>query len=80
VFEVDETQLVERMLSRGRADDSSETIRKRFEVYMAQTRPLLDIYDDRGITVSVDGLGEMDEVTDRIVDVLESRHQPGTPA
>lgn len=80
VFEVDETELVERMLSRGRADDSSETIRKRFEVYMAQTRPLLDIYDDRGITVSVDGLGEMDEVTDRIVDVLESRHQSGTPA
>ena len=80
VFEVDEAELVERMLSRGRADDSSETIRKRFEVYMAQTRPLLDIYDDRGITVSVDGLGEMDEVTDRIVDVLESRHQPGTPA
>lgn len=80
VFEVDETELVERMLSRGRADDTSETIRKRFEVYMAQTRPLLDIYDDRGITVSVDGLGEMDEVTDRIVDVLESRHQPGTPA
>ncbi|TDI48898.1 MAG: adenylate kinase [Acidobacteria bacterium] len=79
VFEVDETELVERMLSRGRADDSSETIRKRFEVYMAETRPLLDIYDDRGITVSVDGLGEMDEVTDRIVDVLESRHQPGTP-
>ena len=80
VFEVDETELVERMLSRGRADDTSETIRKRFEVYMAQTRPLLDIYDDRGITVSVDGLGEMDEVTDRIVDVLESRHQSGTPA
>ncbi|MCZ6506265.1 MAG: adenylate kinase [Actinobacteria bacterium] len=80
VFEVDETELVERMLSRGRADDSSETIRKRFEVYMAETRPLLDIYDDRGITVSVDGLGEMDEVTDRIVDVLESRHQPGTSA
>ena len=80
VFEVDETELVERMLSRGRPDDSSETIRKRFEVYMAETRPLLDIYDDRGITVSVDGLGEMDEVTDRIVDVLESRHQPGTPA
>lgn len=79
VFEVDETELVERMLSRGRADDTSETIRKRFEVYMAQTRPLLDIYDDRGITVSVDGLGEMDEVTDRIVDVLESGHQPGTP-
>ena len=80
VFEVDETELVERMLSRGRADDSSETIRKRFEVYMAETRPLLDIYDDRGITVSVDGLGEMDEVTDRIVNVLESRHQPGTSA
>ena len=80
VFEVDEAELVERMLSRGRADDTVETIRNRFKAYMDHTRPLLDIYDDRGITVSIDGLGEMDEVTDRILDILKSHNSPATPA
>ncbi len=70
VFSVDESELIERMVSRGRADDTVETIRNRFKVYEDQTRPLLDIYDARGVTVSVNGLGEMDEVTDRIVGAL----------
>jgi adenylate kinase len=72
VFSVDNDELVERMLSRGRADDTADTIRNRFDVYQEQTQPLLDIYEARGMTVSVDGLGEMDEVTDRIVDALHS--------
>ncbi len=80
VFEVDETELVERMLSRGRADDTSETIHNRFKVYLDQTQPLLDIYESRGMTVVVDGLGEMDEVTDRIVNVLKSRNPSATSA
>ena len=75
VLEADESELVERMLSRGRSDDTSETIRNRFKVYQDQTQPLLDIYDARGITVTIDGSGEMDDVTDRIVDVLKS-HKP----
>ncbi|HJU52073.1 MAG TPA: adenylate kinase, partial [Acidimicrobiia bacterium] len=37
LFEVDEERLVERMLARGRADDSEETIRSRFKVYEEQT-------------------------------------------
>jgi adenylate kinase len=80
VFEVDETELVERMLSRGRVDDTSETIRNRFKVYLDQTQPLLDVYDARGVTVSVNGLGEVGEVTDRIVDVLDAGESPATPA
>jgi adenylate kinase len=67
VFEVDESELTERMLSRGRADDTAETIHNRFQVYADQTQPLIDVYDDRGLTMSVDGMGEMDEITDRIV-------------
>jgi len=80
VFEVDETELVERMLSRGRVDDTSETIRNRFKVYLDQTQPLLDIYDARGVTVGVNGLAEVDEVTDRIVDVLVAGGPRATPA
>jgi len=70
VFEVVEDELIDRMLSRGRADDTEETIRNRFKVYSDQTQPLLDVYEGRGLTVSVGGMGEMDEITDRIVEVL----------
>lgn len=72
VFQVDESELVDRMLARGRADDTKETIRKRFKVYAEQTQPLLDIFTEREITVPVDGVGEVDEVTDRVVDVLNA--------
>lgn len=70
VFEVVEDELIDRMLSRGRADDTEETIRNRFEVYREQTQPLLDIYGSRDLTVTVDGMGEIAEVTDRVVAVL----------
>jgi adenylate kinase len=70
VFEVDEEELVSRMLSRGRADDTEETIRTRLKVYQEQTQPLLDLYDERGQTVRVDGTGEIDVVTDRILSTL----------
>lgn len=70
VFIVDEDVLAGRMLARGRADDTEETIRNRFKIYQEQTQPLLDIYGERGITVSVDGNGEIGEITDRVIGVL----------
>lgn len=76
VFEVDADELTERMLARGRADDTEETIRNRFAVYEEQTRPLLDLYESRGLTVSVDGLGDVDEVTDRVLAVLDAAEFP----
>ncbi|MDR0849849.1 MAG: adenylate kinase [Propionibacteriaceae bacterium] len=66
--------LIQRMLKRaeieGRADDNEETIRRRFEVYTAETEPLLALYRERGILVEVDGLGEVAEVNQRIVAAL----------
>lgn len=70
VFEVDEDELTERLLARGRADDTEETIRNRFKIYLEQTQPLIDVYDERGLTVRVDGIGEIEEVTERIVNEL----------
>ncbi|KAA0021527.1 adenylate kinase [Antrihabitans cavernicola] len=60
---VDEDVVVERMLARGRADDSEDVIRNRLRVYRDETAPLLDHYD--GLVVSVDGIGEVDEVNKR---------------
>ncbi|WP_425310286.1 adenylate kinase [Ammonicoccus fulvus] len=76
-IEADQDELVERLLKRaeieGRADDNEETIRKRQEVYAEQTADLLKVYGDRGLLVSVDGLGEIDEVAQRIFAALDAR-------
>jgi adenylate kinase len=71
VFDVSEDELVERMLGRGRPDDTEDTIRNRFKVYQEQTEPLLGLFGERGLVVHVDGAGQVDEVTDRIVSALE---------
>lgn len=74
VLEVPENELVLRLLGRaeqqGRSDDDEATVRKRMEVYRESTRPLLDFYETRGALARVDGVGEVDEVTGRIRDVL----------
>lgn len=62
---VDEDILVDRLLARGRADDTEDVIRNRQRVYRSETTPLLDYYDD--MLVSVNGVGEVDEVTDRVL-------------
>ncbi len=78
VFDVSEDALVERMLSRGRADDTEDTIRTRFKVYQEQTAPLLDVYNDRGMVISVDGIGDVEEITDRILTALETHNSSPT--
>ncbi len=70
LFLVDEDVLADRMLARGRDDDTEETIRNRFQVYNDQTQPLLSLYRDRGIVVEVDGMGEIEEITDRVLAAL----------
>ena len=64
-------ELVERLLARGRADDTEETVRARFQIYLDQTQPLIDLYDQRGLTVHVNGVGDVDEVTERVLATLE---------
>ena len=67
LFEVDEDDLVDRMMSRGRVDDTEETIRTRFKIYQEQTAPLIEEYGDRGLVVRVDGIGDVEEVTGRVL-------------
>jgi adenylate kinase len=79
VLTVNQEELVQRLLQRakteGRADDTEEVIRRRQEIYLEQTEPLIDVYRDRGILIEVDGLGEVDEVTERIFHALERVEQ-----
>jgi adenylate kinase len=72
VLEVPEDELTKRMLSRGRADDTEESVRNRLAVYRADTEPLIDLYTKRGIVSAVSGLGDIDEITERILSTLDS--------
>ncbi|MCA2210166.1 MULTISPECIES: adenylate kinase [Actinomycetes] len=67
-FVVAEDTVVERMLARGRADDTEDVIRNRLRVYREETEPLLEYYD--GLVVTVDGLGEVDDVNARALKAL----------
>ena len=70
-----EDELVDRLVKRGeksgRSDDTPEVIRKRQKIYWEQTAPLLDFYRGKGILKEVDGLGEIPEITERILNVLK---------
>ncbi len=70
LFEVDEDEVVGRMLSRGRADDTEETIRTRLGVYRDQTEPLVDRYESRGLIRRVDATGDIDAITARVLEAL----------
>lgn len=61
-----------RMLDRGRADDTPEAIARRLELYEAETAPLRKLFADRGVLVTVDGLGTPAEVHQRIVAAIEA--------
>ena len=54
-----------------REDDHPETVRARLEAYHAQTAPLLPYYRERGLLRTVDGMAEIDEVTDEIFTTID---------
>ena len=60
------------MLERGRADDTPEAIARRLELYEAETAPLRKLFADRGVLVTVNGLGTPEEVHGRIVAAIEA--------
>ncbi len=70
----DTDELVKRLLNRaqeqGRADDTEDVIRRRQEVYLEQTKPIIEIYQSRDKVVEIDGLGQVSVVTERILNAL----------
>lgn len=73
-LEVDDDELVDRMLKRGsatgRADDNPETIKERLKVYHSKTQPLKDFYKGEGLYRPIDGKGDVDSVFDRVKERL----------
>ena len=71
----DDEELVSRLLHRaketGRSDDNEAVIRHRLDLYHGQTEAVVAKYAERGILAQVDGLGKIDDVTDRVMRSLE---------
>lgn len=63
--------VTDRMMQRGRADDTAEAISRRLELYEQQTAPLLDWFSERKLLVTVDGLGTVEEVFSRIMTAIK---------
>jgi adenylate kinase len=77
-LEVDEDELVKRLLERGktsgRADDQNEeTIRNRFKVYKEETSPLANFYSSKDKYMGVHGMGSVDEIFDRLCQAIEAK-------
>jgi adenylate kinase len=70
-LQVSEDVVVERLLSRGRSDDTEEVIRRRQQIYVSDTAPLLEYYAD--VLVTVDGVGTVDEISARVLEALRDR-------
>jgi len=66
--------VVERLLKRaqieGRVDDTEDVIRHRLDVYAEQTAPIAKVYAGRGLLAEVDGIGDIDAVTERLLAVV----------
>ncbi len=78
-IEVNDEEIISRILERakieGREDDTEDVVRNRLNVYRNQTEPLKDFYKTEGILAEVDGMGTIDEVFDRIKEVLNKVEQ-----
>jgi adenylate kinase len=72
----DDEELVHRLLGRaketGRSDDNEAVIRHRLDLYHEQTEAVVAKYAERGILTQVDGIGAIDEVTDRVMQAIKA--------
>jgi adenylate kinase len=79
-FEIEELELFRRLAGRSaalhRSDDTEQTIRHRLEVFANKTRPLVNYYERSGALVRIDAVGDVEEVTRRILKLLGQMTPP----
>lgn len=66
----DEKEIMKRLLLRGRSDDTEETIANRIKVYYDSTAPVKNYYDGLGITLDVNGMGDIEEINNKIIGII----------
>lgn len=72
ILNVPKEELLSRIQERGRADDTMEVIERRFEIFEQNIYSILPLLKERNVPIfEVDGLGTFDEVTDRIIKIVQ---------
>lgn len=76
-LDVDNKTLVERLINRGKTsgrtdDQSEEKINKRLEEYENKTKPLINFYKNQEKFISINGFGDLNEVTNRLISIIDS--------
>ena len=72
-LEVEDDELVKRMLARGREDDNESTIRNRLKVYLEQTAPVIGFYKEQNLLYPVNGELPIEEVTKSLQEIVNSK-------
>lgn len=70
---VPKEEVVQRLLERGREDDTENGIERRLELYEQETAPLLDFYRARGLLQTVNGVGEPADIQRKLIELVEQR-------
>lgn len=71
-LQISDEEVKERMLKRGRVDDTEESINRRLDIYHEKTEPLIEYYRPRDIVREVDGTGSVEEIFERIKKVIDA--------
>ena len=66
-------RISERAKIEGRSDDTEEAVAHRLDIFERETAPIIDTYAARGIVDRIDGVGSLDEITERIFAALDAR-------
>ena len=69
-IKVDEEEIIKRLIDRAREDDKPDIIKNRFKSYNAETQPLIPFYEERKILFNIDGMQEIEKVSEDIKKVI----------
>ena len=69
-IQVDEEEIIKRLIDRGREDDKPDIIKNRFKTYNSETQPLIPFYEKRKILFNINGMQEIEKVSDDIKKVI----------
>ena len=69
-IKVDEEEIIKRLIDRGRVDDKPEIIKNRFKTYNSETQPLIPFYEERKILYNINGMQEIEKVSEDIKKVI----------
>jgi len=66
----DENEIIERLLKRGRSDDTKETITNRLKVYYDSTAPVKNYYHEKNTVVEMNGMGQIEDINNSLINAI----------